>query len=552
MACDEYTADKTSVPAPGLSLSETVMDGAAPVQLVPVQSSNIAAAGWRAHGASGILLLRFTSGAMVRYENVPREWFDQFLAAESRGRFFAATLRRAPDQHPFTTFLPAAAVNPRKDDEMATETGTGIATAADLRPAARMARMTGGNIKTAAELADRTREMQEQAFILSPMSAVSTIAPGYEITPVVVAIDPSCDPVSGRGADVYFQPSIHKRVDTRDRNSAPAEVSLNHYGLLRILGAVGVNVQESRWTADGNGAERYLWVCETGGTVVDFDGRVRSLPAGIGSLDARDGSPDIGEWTPEEWGRRVAVAEKQREKTPKSEQWKVKPEPIGGWTAERVMQVRKYGRQLAKTKSLNGLARKLGVRQSYTVAELKAKPFVVLRVMYMPDLSNPRIAEMVAAANLGGLATLYPAAAGAPQPQLEAPVSHAYGERGQTLDGAVVEEPERMATAAPPEDAQEVAEEPAAPAAAPAATAPAPETYTVVKVLRKGKDADAQYFVQTKEDIVLFTTDAGLLRPLQAAAKDGQPREIATERVLVAEQPYRQIVEVGPVGGLRP
>jgi hypothetical protein len=443
-----------------------------------------------------------------------------------------------------------------KEQRMAV-TEQGLAKEADLRDETRMARLTGSNIKTAQELRQRIEEIQQHAFVLSPMSAVSAIAPGYEITPVVVVIDASVDPVSGRGADVYHQSSIHKGKKI-DGDWVPLEVSLNHYGLLKILGAVGVNVYPTRWQYDGV-SERYLWVCETDGDVIDFDGRVRRLPTGIGSLDARDGSPDIGEWTPEEWQKRVDVANKQREKTTEKDRWKVKPEALaGGWTAERVMNVRKFGRQLAKTKSLNGLARKLGVRQVYTIEELKKKPFIIMRPMFMPDMSNPRIAEMVTAANLGARHTLYPGAT-APQEtpmHIDAPVSHGHGEPQQTLTGEVVEqvqeEPERMKTAAPPQDAEEVVDAP--PPVEKKADAPAAaDVFHIVKLLRKGKanDPTAQYFVETKEGVTLFTPDANLLKPLQAAAKDGQPREIQTERVMVADQPYRQIVEMTAAGGLK-
>ena len=273
----------------------------------------------------------------------------------------------------------------------------------------RLAQLTASNIKTPQELADRIREMRELAFILTPMTATGAIAPGYEIVPVLEPIDPSVDPQSGRGADVYFQSSIHKSRKVGDRKYEPVEVSLNHYALLRILGDFGVNVHPTRWLQDGIG-ERYLWVCETDGDIIDFTGQVRLLPTGVGSVDARDGSPDIGEWTPDEWAQRVRAAEAKKANVQPDEQWKVKPEPINGWTAERVMQVRRFGRQLAKTKSLNGLARKLGVRQSYTIEELRRRPFVIMRPMFMPDMSDPRVRELVTMANLGARHLLFPAA----------------------------------------------------------------------------------------------------------------------------------------------
>ena len=411
----------------------------------------------------------------------------------------------------------------------------------DIRVPTRLARLTAGNVKTAADLTVRIREMQDHAFVLSPMTEIAAIAPSYEITPVLVVIDPSVDAETGRGADVYHQSSIHKREKVAGKWQ-PIEVSLNHYGLLRILGAVGVNVYPTRWMADGM-TERYLWVCETDGDLIDFTGQVRRLPTGIGSLDARDGAPDIGEWTPVEWAKRVDVANKQRAMTPKEDQWKIRPEPINGWTAERVIQVRKYGRQLAKTKSLNGLARKLGVRQTYTIAELTRKPFVIMRPMFMPDLSNPRIAEMITAANLGARNLLYPGSAAlqeAPIAGDAAPVSHGHGDPHETIAGEVIspEAPERMQTDAAPEDTEEVVFD--APKQVPAAD----DVYHVSVVKCRGKGADAQYFVETTEGVAFYTTDADLMKSCHAASKDRLPREIASERVMVAGKAYRQILEL--------
>lgn len=398
----------------------------------------------------------------------------------------------------------------------------------------RMDKLVSANIKTPAELAVRIREMQEQAFVLSPVTAITAIAPGYEITPVVVVIDPSVDPKSGRGADVYFQSSIHKSVK-QDNEWTPVEVSLNHYGLLRILGAYGVNVRATRWMADGIN-ERYLWVCETDGDIIDFDGRVRALPTGVGSLDARDGSADIGEWTPEEWKKRVAAAEAQKARTPEKDQWKCKPEPINGWTGERVMQVRKYGRQLTKTKSLNGLARKLGVRQSYNIQDLKNKPFVIMRPMFMPNMNNPAVEAMVTAVNLGARASLFPHAD-------ELQTTHAIGEAGQTFDQEQVE------TAASPTDAEEASFE--------EVKQPQPEpkgepTFTITKVLQRKKEGAATtYFVETKEGTTFYTPERDLAAACDKAKKDGAAKVIDSERVQVDGQTYLQIIELRAANGLK-
>lgn len=72
------------------------------VSLVPVHSSNLAAAGWYVEGTSGVAIVRFAGGATYRYTQVPRGWWISFLAAESKGRHFAMTLKAEPTRFPCT------------------------------------------------------------------------------------------------------------------------------------------------------------------------------------------------------------------------------------------------------------------------------------------------------------------------------------------------------------------------------------------------------------------------------------------------------------------
>lgn len=70
------------------------------VGLVPVVSSNVAAAAWYALGESGVAIIKFTSGVMYRYEQVPRGWWLGFWSAESKGRYLNATLKAEPARFP--------------------------------------------------------------------------------------------------------------------------------------------------------------------------------------------------------------------------------------------------------------------------------------------------------------------------------------------------------------------------------------------------------------------------------------------------------------------
>lgn len=392
-------------------------------------------------------------------------------------------------------------------------------------------------IKDAKGLAQHMHELQSKAFILSP--AVGQVAPGYTVTPVVVVIDPSVDADSGRGADVYYSPQMHKKHKSGDK-WIPDEVSLNKYGLLKILNASGVDVQPTQWLHEQM-RERYVWVAVVEGLITDFDGRIRRLPSGTASLDARDGSADIGEWTPEQWRASVAKAEAQKERTPEKERWKCKPEPINGWTAERVMQVRKFGAMLTETKALNRLARNLGVRQSYTIAELKEKPFIVYRPMFQYDMSDPEVRRMLTAANLGARNLLYPGAGMTPQQIAAEPVSHGYGEppiEGEAVD-ALAEKSDPVDTASPPDDAIEATFEEANTVEK---TAKKSEDVYVVRGLKqRGKGAEAEYFVETEEGKTFYTRDVSVAK--LCAGLVGRKIEVASERVAVGGQTYLQILE---------
>lgn len=98
-----------------------------------------------------------------------------------------------------------------------------------------------------------------------------------------------------------------------------------------------------------------------------------------------------------------------------------------------------------------------------------------------------------------------------------------------------------MQTAEPPADVEEVSFEEPTPKAV-------LDVYHVLKV-SKVKGAD-QYFVETKEQVTLYTPDAALAKACAGAAKDAQPREIPTERVMVQGKPYRQILEIMAAGQL--
>ena len=57
----------------------------------PVTSSNIAAIG--RDEATGVMVVNFTNGGSYQYRGVPVSVFNEFLAAESKGKFFASQIK---------------------------------------------------------------------------------------------------------------------------------------------------------------------------------------------------------------------------------------------------------------------------------------------------------------------------------------------------------------------------------------------------------------------------------------------------------------------------
>lgn len=328
-------------------------------------------------------------------------------------------------------------------------------------------------------LAEKMRQLQQLAHIISPAASFAAIPPNVVITPVPVVIDTTFDAKTGRGVDVYFQMSIHKSENRGTRAEPdwqPLEVSLNANAIKRILRSAGVNVTKSERTDDQTNPHICSWT--TWGKVREFDGSWLDLPPGDVCINLADGSDDIGGFTAEAWAARVTEADKRREAAEKAKEkdaWKIKAEAINGWSGERVAGQRKSIVPMAQTKSLNRLGRGLGLQQIYTIADLQ-KPFVVFRASWVHDMTNPDVAKMVTASELGII------------DQLFAPSTRDWVPAGaQEIDD--IPEP--------------IAEKPA-------------QTYTLTKALQLGE----RYFFESAEGKTFTTTDRETARGLNAARKD--------------------------------
>jgi hypothetical protein len=86
------------------------------IKRTPVQSSNVASAGYSSH--LRVLEIEFVRGAVYRFLDVPSRLSREFFAAESKGRFIADRLR---GKYAFVR------VQPRREEVSSTERVAGKA-----------------------------------------------------------------------------------------------------------------------------------------------------------------------------------------------------------------------------------------------------------------------------------------------------------------------------------------------------------------------------------------------------------------------------------------
>lgn len=327
---------------------------------------------------------------------------------------------------------------------------------------------------------------ERQYNLLTPFAKISGLAPAHGVIATVVAI--SIDPNDGEA----FTNVPYLKKD---------QYALAKRGLRKVAEGIGISTQLEYLSVN---QIRHYWHVKAVASYRGIDGAIVMREASQ-EWDLRDGS-----------------------------------ERLKGWTKNQIDEGRKYGLRNCETRAINAAIRECGcgIKQAYYRDEL-ARAFVAVRVALNPDMTDPDQKRAVIQAFYGAKTLLYPASSRSSEMEPERGLS----ESSDSV--AEPEPPERMETAGLPQDAEELEDEKPA-----AVETPQMETYHVVKVVQRGKGEAAQYFAETKEGQVLYTPDLALAKALKAAATDGQPRAIPTERVLVSGAPYRQAIEVASVGRL--
>ena len=355
-----------------------------------------------------------------------------------------------------------------------------MATSPDQTAGTALQRATTSEITTPAQYESHLRIWQsEHAHILSPAVSFSDLPPQSALVASKIKLNPDVN-----GGDVYQDNFFLKGQD----------VAIAKIGLSKIAQCAGISVETERM--DSRTVPSY-WEVRATAKWIGFDGTPQSCQGTV-EYDLRDGSARLK-----------------------------------GFTASQIEQARKHGLAGAESRAINRAIRQFGVKQKYTKSELE-KPFVVVRVVFRPDMSDPVQRAIVTQQRMQGTTALYPHG-GTPLPPPDVPFVE-----GETI-------PER--TAAP------VATSTAQPktAAAEIETLPAPETvkrYTITRVAKQAQDGQTRFFICTDLTLdSLLEAPEPIAMAAAEAKKGGRQVELDLERT---DQGMRvlELREVGPAADL--
>lgn len=198
---------------------------------------------------------------------------------------------------------------------------------------------------------------QHQFHILTPIADFRALPPQYGLMPATVQIN--TDLTAG---EVY-----QDKLFCED-----GEVAISKIGLSKIALAAGMSIKTER--TDPRTMSNY-WEVRASARFTGIDGTPQELDA-TEELDLRDGS---------ERSRKVMGRNNSQP----------------ALTAARAKGLRN-----CEARAVNAVIRQFGIKQKYKITELQ-RAFVVMRVVFQPDMSDPVQAQFVMERALAGTATLY-------------------------------------------------------------------------------------------------------------------------------------------------
>jgi hypothetical protein len=230
---------------------------------------------------------------------------------------------------------------------------------------------TAGVITTAEQYRDALTKWQSVYNVLTPFTNVSGIQPSFGIIASVVKIN--TERGSGETYSGFTDTGAKAMPFLKGEKDKPSEeLALAKIGLRKIAECGGISTSTTR--TDPRTIAHY-WEFKATASYRGLDGSLVTREATF-EWDLRDGS-----------------------------------DRLKGWTPNQITEGRKNGLRNCEARAINAAIRECGcgIRQKYTRAELE-KPFLVVRVAFQPDFSDPEIKRLVTEKALGGTAMLYPPA----------------------------------------------------------------------------------------------------------------------------------------------
>lgn len=334
-----------------------------------------------------------------------------------------------------------------------------------------------------------------QAHILTPFTDFGGLAASHGILWSVVVV--SLDKQVGEVYDGL--PFLKKNQDPEQ-----AEVALAKNALRKIAEGLGISIELVHCSV---GLVRHYWLVKAIGKYRGLDGAPVTREASM-EWDLRDGS-----------------------------------DRLKGWTANQISEARKHGLRACETRAINAVIRECGcgLKQAYQRRELR-RPFVALRVVFQPDLSDADTRRLVTEHALRGTAALYPGA-----PAAAEPVS-----RGAFDDPPFEPEPRRIAMGQTSQAQQQEPPTPTTPAA------PDDGAVLVVKVevkqlkRRNGDGTFPKWHAIDSNGVEHVTIKRDLGQALEMARDAKTPVEIVSQENAYNELEVSEVIALGAArqGGL--
>jgi hypothetical protein len=248
-----------------------------------------------------------------------------------------------------------------------------------------------GSYADARKADDALRAMSEAYHLVSPATSCGSLPLGHEVNISLVYVD----------------------VAKETNSVGGGKVSLAATALKRIASAASIDWDDEKSRRLDNGRDPHYVHFRAVGIVKNLDGTKRRVTGEV-EIDMRDGSPQV-------------LAMRDRASTE------------DGFRAQ-LRDTRLFILRHAETKAKSRAIADMGVRRSYTVAELE-KPFAVARLAFTGRTENPRLEEIfagkIADSALGAADGLYGRPVGL-RPQPPAPDSEPAPQAGaqtQQSDG---------------------------------------------------------------------------------------------------------------------